>query len=79
MPCEDAMVDSTFVHVSLPLQEMDLLVEADQPGNHLDDYISRLNAILSQKAAGILQLQNRLAHFQKSLKEHNVFESTCGY
>ncbi|KAG6669346.1 kinesin-like protein KIN-13B [Carya illinoinensis] len=60
-------------------EEMDLLVEADQPGNHLDDYISRLNAILSQKAAGILQLQNRLAHFQKSLKEHNVFESTCGY
>ncbi|KAI3455426.1 hypothetical protein Pfo_012089 [Paulownia fortunei] len=59
-------------------EEMKLLVEADQPGNQLDDYISRLNSILSQKAAGILQLQNRLAHFQKRLKEHNVLVSS-GY
>ncbi|CDO98041.1 unnamed protein product [Coffea canephora] len=56
-------------------EEMNLLVEADQPGNQLDNYISRLNAILSQKAAGILQLQNRLAHFQRRLKEHNVLVS----
>lgn len=62
------------------MQEMNLLVEADQPGNQLDDYITRLNAILSQKAAGILQLQTRLAHFQKRLKEHNVLvSSTTGY
>ncbi|KAE7997443.1 hypothetical protein FH972_002081 [Carpinus fangiana] len=60
-------------------EEMNLLVEADQPGNQLDDYISRLNAILSQKATGILQLQNRLAHFQKRLKERNVLVSTSGY
>ncbi|PIN05906.1 Kinesin-like protein [Handroanthus impetiginosus] len=59
-------------------EEMNLLVEADQPGNQLDDYISRLNSILSQKAAGILQLQNRLAHFQKRLKDHNVLVSS-GY
>ncbi|KAL1559082.1 Kinesin-like protein KIN-13B [Salvia divinorum] len=59
-------------------EEMNLLVEADQPGNRLDDYISRLNSILSQKAAGILQLQNHLAHFQKRLKEHNVLV-TSGY
>jgi kinesin family protein 2/24 len=63
----------------LHLQEMNLLVEADQPGNQLDGYISRLNAILSQKATGILQLQNRLAHFQKRLKERNVLVSTSGY
>lgn len=56
-------------------EEMNLLVEADQPGNQLDKYVSRLNAILSQKAAGILQLQNRLAHFQRRLKEHNVLVS----
>ncbi|CAI9114121.1 OLC1v1014771C1 [Oldenlandia corymbosa var. corymbosa] len=56
-------------------EEMNLLVEADQPGNQLDNYISKLNAILSQKAAGILQLQNRLAHFQRRLKEHNVLVS----
>lgn len=59
-----------FLH--LYVQEMDLLVKADQPGNQLDDYISRLNAILSRKAAGILELQTRLAHFQKRLKEHDV-------
>ncbi|KAL6559886.1 Kinesin-like protein KIN-13B [Orobanche gracilis] len=59
-------------------EEMNLLVEADQPGNQLDNYISRLNSILSQKAAGILQLQNRLAHFQKRLNEHNVLVSS-GY
>ncbi|KAL7140104.1 hypothetical protein ABFS83_09G099100 [Erythranthe nasuta] len=59
-------------------EEMNLLVEADQPGNQLDDYISRLNSILSQKANGILQLQNRLAHFQKRLKEQNVLVSS-GY
>lgn len=56
---------------------MDLLVEADQPGNQLDDYITRLNAILSQKAAGIRQLQTRLAQFQKRLKDHNVLVSTA--
>ncbi|XP_015867198.3 kinesin-like protein KIN-13B [Ziziphus jujuba] len=60
-------------------EEMNLLVEADQPGNQLDNYVTRLNAILSQKAAGILQLQNRLAHFQKRLKEHNVLVSSSGY
>ncbi|KAL2462682.1 ATP binding microtubule motor family protein [Forsythia ovata] len=59
-------------------EEMNLLVEADQPGNQLDDYISKLNTILSQKAAGILQLQNRLARFQQRLKEHNVLVSS-GY
>ncbi|GER48350.1 kinesin motor family protein [Striga asiatica] len=60
------------------LKEMNLLVEADQPGNQLDNYISRLNTILSQKAAGILDLQNQLAHFQRRLKEHNVLVSS-GY
>lgn len=66
-------------HFHLHLQEMNLLVEADQPGNQLDDYVSRLNTILSQKAAGIMQLQNRLAHFQRRLKEHNVLVSASGY
>ncbi|KAK2645693.1 hypothetical protein Ddye_020888 [Dipteronia dyeriana] len=58
-------------------EEMNLLVEADQPGNQLDVYISKLNAILSQKAAGIMQLQTRLAHFQRHLNEYNVIVS-CG-
>ncbi|KAK9142491.1 hypothetical protein Syun_011891 [Stephania yunnanensis] len=58
--------------IDIVKEEMKLLVEADQPGNQLDDYISKLNAILSHKAAGILQLQNRLASFQRRLNEHNV-------
>ncbi|XP_022730955.1 kinesin-like protein KIN-13B [Durio zibethinus] len=57
-------------------EEMNLLIEADQPGNQLDNYISKLNTILSQKAAGILQLQNRLAQFQKRLNEYNVLVSS---
>lgn len=57
---------------------MKLLDEADQPGNPLDEYISRLNAILSQKAAGIVKLQARLAHFQRRLTEHNVLVSSLG-
>ncbi|KAE8727953.1 Kinesin-13A [Hibiscus syriacus] len=58
--------------MELVREEMNLLVEADQPGNQLDDYISKLNNILSQKAAGIVQLQACLAQFQKHLKEYNV-------
>ncbi|KAH0468183.1 hypothetical protein IEQ34_003216 [Dendrobium chrysotoxum] len=57
-------------------EEMKLLEEADQPGNQLDSYISRLNAILSQKATGIGHLQARLAHFQKRLMEYNVLVSS---
>lgn len=58
---------------------MNLLVEADQPGNQLDDYVTRLNAILSQKAAGIMQLQTRLANFQRRLKENNILVSSPAY
>lgn len=58
------------------MQEMKLLEEADEPGNQLDSYISRLNAILSQKATGISHLQARLAHFQERLMEHNVLVSS---
>ncbi|KAH6782156.1 ATP binding microtubule motor family protein [Perilla frutescens var. frutescens] len=58
-------------------EEMNMLVEVEQPGNQLDDYISRLNSILSKKAAGILELQNRLAQFQKRLKEQNVLVSSA--
>ncbi|XP_071716190.1 kinesin-like protein KIN-13B isoform X2 [Rutidosis leptorrhynchoides] len=56
--------------------EMNLLVEADKPGNQLDDYVAKLNTVLAQKAATISQLQNRLAHFQKRLSEHDVLVSS---
>ncbi|KAM0944433.1 hypothetical protein DsansV1_C11g0108771 [Dioscorea sansibarensis] len=57
---------------------MKLLDEADQPGNQLDEYISRLNSTLVQKAAGIINLQAHQAHFQRSLMEHNVLVSSLG-
>ncbi|GAB2269414.1 Kinesin-like protein KIN-13B [Dionaea muscipula] len=60
-------------------EEMNLLVEADQPGNQLDDYITKLNTILSQKAAGILQLQTQLARFQKRLRDHDVLVTSSEY
>ncbi|XP_047308105.1 kinesin-like protein KIN-13B [Impatiens glandulifera] len=53
-------------------EEMNLLVNVDQPGNHLEDYMSKLNTILSQKLATIFQLQTRLYQFQRHLKEYNV-------
>ncbi|XP_071742318.1 kinesin-like protein KIN-13B [Rutidosis leptorrhynchoides] len=56
-------------------EEMNLLVEVDQPGNQLDEYITKLNAILSKKATGIQQLQTRLNNFQKKLGEYNVLSS----
>lgn len=62
--------------IDIVREEMNLLIDADQPGNQLDDYISKLNAILSQKAAGILQLQTRLALFQRRLNEQNVLMSS---
>lgn len=54
---------------------MNLLDEAEQPGNQLDEYVSRLNAILSKKAAGIVSLQAQLAHFRRRLAEQNVLVS----
>ncbi|PON94559.1 Kinesin-like protein [Trema orientale] len=61
--------------IDIVKEEMNLLVEADQPGNQLCDYISKLNAILSQKATEIHQLQTQLAEFQRHLNEHNVLRS----
>ncbi|WCJ42458.1 ATP binding microtubule motor family protein [Euphorbia peplus] len=61
--------------IDIVREEMNLLVEADKPGNLLDGYILKLNAILSQKSAGILQLQHRLSQFQRRLKEHDVLVS----
>ncbi|XP_073109094.1 kinesin-like protein KIN-13B [Elaeis guineensis] len=64
--------------IDIVREEMNLLVKADQPGNQLDDYISKLNAILSQKAAGIVNLQARLARFQRHLNKHNVLLPSPG-
>ncbi|KAF5748593.1 kinesin-13A-like isoform X1 [Tripterygium wilfordii] len=61
--------------IEIVREEMDLLVEADQAGYQVDSYISKLSAILSQKAAGILRLQTRLAEFQKHLNEHHILVS----
>ncbi|KAB2618549.1 kinesin-13A-like [Pyrus ussuriensis x Pyrus communis] len=62
--------------IDIVWEEMNLLVQADQPGNPIDDYICKLNAILSQKASGILQLQTQLAHFLWHLNDHSVLVSS---
>lgn len=62
--------------MDLVREEMNLLMDADEPGNQLDDYIIKLNSVLSRKAAGILQLQTQLAQFQRHLKEYNVLASS---
>nr|GEX21072.1 kinesin-like protein KIN-13B [Tanacetum cinerariifolium] len=59
-------------------EEMNLLVEVDQPGNQLDEYITKLNIILSQKAASIQKLQTQLRNFQKHLEDYNVLSSASG-
>ncbi|CAL9211654.1 unnamed protein product [Musa hybrid cultivar] len=61
--------------INIVTEEMNLLDEAEQPGNQLDEYVSRLNAILSKKAAGIVSLQAQLAHFRRPLAEQNVLVS----
>ncbi|XP_021741539.1 kinesin-like protein KIN-13B [Chenopodium quinoa] len=70
-----------FIEETMELvrEEMNLLIEAEQPGNHVDDYISKLNSILSQKAAGILKLQSQLANFKQRLNEQNVLVSAVRY
>ncbi|XP_073054509.1 kinesin-like protein KIN-13A [Primulina eburnea] len=53
-------------------EEMKLLAEVDQPGSHIDNYVTRLNFVLSSKAASLVSLQARLARFQHRLKEQEV-------
>ncbi|PPD72787.1 hypothetical protein GOBAR_DD30310 [Gossypium barbadense] len=52
-------------------EEVNLLVEADRPGKQQDGYIYRLNAIFSQKADDVVQLQTQF--------EHNILVSCSGY
>lgn len=60
------------------LQEMKLLAEVDQPGSRIDRYVSQLNYVLSRKAAGIVNLQARLARFQRHLKEQEILTRANG-
>ncbi|KAJ7561762.1 hypothetical protein O6H91_03G040300 [Diphasiastrum complanatum] len=57
-------------------QEMKLLTEVDQPGSRIDRYVTQLNFLLSRKAAGIVNLQSRLARFQRHLKEQEILSRT---
>ncbi|XP_073050337.1 kinesin-like protein KIN-13A [Primulina eburnea] len=53
-------------------EEMKLLAEVDQPGSHVDNYVTQLNFVLSRKAASLVSLQARLARFQHRLKEQEI-------
>lgn len=56
-------------------EEMKLLTEIDQPGSRIDRYVSQLSFVLSRKAAGLVNLQARLARFQQHLKEQDIFNT----
>lgn len=64
--------------INIVMEEMKLLSEVDQPGNQIDKYISKLSDTLSQKAAGILSLQNRLLRFQRLLSDQNILACPDG-
>ncbi|KAL5140980.1 Kinesin-like protein KIN-13A [Glycine soja] len=53
-------------------EEMKLLAEVDQPGSLIDNYVTKLNFVLSRKAASLVGLQARLARFQHRLKEQEI-------
>ncbi|KAL7104934.1 hypothetical protein ACP275_07G013300 [Erythranthe tilingii] len=53
-------------------EEMKLLSEVDQPGSHIDNYVTQLSFVLSRKAASLVSLQARLARFQHRLKEQEI-------
>jgi hypothetical protein len=75
------MSNTELAFSSWPLcafQEMKLLAEVDQPGSRIDRYVSQLNYVLSRKAAGIVNLQARLARFQRHLKEQEILSRTGG-
>ena len=55
---------------------MKLLAEADHPHSQIDRYVSQLNYVLSRKAAGIVNLQTRLARFQRHLNEQEILSRT---
>ncbi|KAL8484991.1 hypothetical protein ACS0TY_027338 [Phlomoides rotata] len=53
-------------------EEMKLLAEVDQPGSHIDNYVTQLSFVLSRKAASLVSLQARLARFQHRLREQEI-------
>ncbi|KAL1548455.1 Kinesin-like protein KIN-13A [Salvia divinorum] len=53
-------------------EEMKLLAEVDQPGSHIDNYVTQLSFVLSRKAASLVSLQARLARFQNRLREQEI-------
>lgn len=57
---------------------MRLLAEVDQPGSQIDRYVAQLNHVLSRKVAGIVNLQARLAKFQRHLMEQEILGRTVG-
>nr|GMD68373.1 kinesin-like protein KIN-13A [Ipomoea batatas] len=59
-------------------EEMKLLAEVDQPGSHIDNYVTQLSIVLSRKAASLVSLQARLARFQHRLKEQEILSRKRG-
>jgi len=58
--------------MDLVRKEMKILIEVEQPGSLIDDYVSKLSIVLLRKAASLVSLQARLARFHNRLKEQEI-------
>jgi kinesin family protein 2/24 len=56
--------------------EMQELNNVDQPGSSIEDYVRKLDELLSRKQQKITELRNRLAQFQSYLKEEEILSHT---
>lgn len=69
------LIDDTMEQIK---REMVLLEEVDRPGSAIDAYVRELNELLQSKAGAIQSLQDRLATFERHLKEEEILSRTVG-
>ncbi len=56
--------------------QMELLKRFDTNGHTVDEYVDRLDDLLSRKVAGINELKHKLAMFKKHLKQEEELSSS---
>jgi len=66
-------IDSTMKGVK---EEMELLKKFDTNGYEVDEYVDRLDAMLTKKVAQINQLKQKLATFRKHLKQEEELSNS---
>lgn len=69
------LIDDTMEQIK---REMVLLEEVERPGSQIDAYVKELNELLSLKASAIASLQERLATFDRHLREEEILSRSTG-